>query len=692
MPDIYDEALADRKKLLEVAESNAKNKIISVITPQIKKLVENQLLGKLNEEFGDDDDIFGDFDVTSSDVDPAGLGITPPPGIDALQAHPVDQPDVVDVSPSLQDVSLSNVPGSSAQDSPSGENAGLTLPDQQGKITLDVDAFLAQSSNSAPGSVFELTPESLNALNALVGTPIVDLVNINERITKMHVNAERLVGVKNPSIKDREQARQIRVECERIYSDLEASRQKLDESKITDVEQRLENIFERIMARYSAAGHIIHVVKEMMNINRRAGKLNKQITESSRLTGLDVSTAAAMMEELKQLHNTVGSLYESLGRDDSVDHTTVSQVGANLATLYTEIRSMVTKKGKKINEADELDVGGADAAGVEDVADVDAEQVLVQLKLPSSLMDIASGSSVEVVSVEPASDDSADDLAGVDDMGGEDDLDMDDMNVDFGGDEDSVGDDEEELDLESYSAQLDDDDIIEIDEAVLVAEMRKMKKLREKKKVGGKNVNTGGHGPAHFDAFGGGKDEGEKFVDGEDLNAHDPLGSEGFLEEGEDSDEELDETDLMDESDDDVVETRTRSNKAGRSNRRSNEKQLAEAFTKVRAELAGQKLFNTKLVALNRVLQFPGLKRTQKEKVVDILDRGRTVAEVKQLYSRIVESLKKGQRSVNESAQAVPRGSASRATTSSSSSAVRDEQPMLERWNRIAFGNDGNKR
>jgi hypothetical protein len=129
--------------------------------------------------------------------------------------------------------------------------------------------------------------------------------------------------------------------------------------------------------------------------------------------------------------------------------------------------------------------------------------------------------------------------------------------------------------------------------------------------------------------------------------------------------------------------------KPGRANVKGKEKQLAEAYQKARAELAGQKLFNTKLVALNRVLQIPGLKQTQKEKVVEILDKGRTVAEVKQLYTKIVETLKRKKQAIAETVQKGSLGSASRATTSTAPSNEGGSHPLLEKWQKIAFGGNG---
>jgi hypothetical protein len=54
---LYEEAIADAKQLREIAEANAKNAIIESVTPRIRDFIEKQLLGKLNEETGDEDDL-----------------------------------------------------------------------------------------------------------------------------------------------------------------------------------------------------------------------------------------------------------------------------------------------------------------------------------------------------------------------------------------------------------------------------------------------------------------------------------------------------------------------------------------------------------------------------------------------------------------------------------------------------------
>ena len=59
MSKIFEEALADAKKLKEVAEENAKKAILESVTPKIKEFIENQILEQDNNEVnnGNIDDI-----------------------------------------------------------------------------------------------------------------------------------------------------------------------------------------------------------------------------------------------------------------------------------------------------------------------------------------------------------------------------------------------------------------------------------------------------------------------------------------------------------------------------------------------------------------------------------------------------------------------------------------------------------
>ena len=62
MSKIFEEALADAKKLKEVAEANAKKAILESVTPRIKEFIEQQILEQDNnlvETKHDVDDVPG---------------------------------------------------------------------------------------------------------------------------------------------------------------------------------------------------------------------------------------------------------------------------------------------------------------------------------------------------------------------------------------------------------------------------------------------------------------------------------------------------------------------------------------------------------------------------------------------------------------------------------------------------------
>jgi len=86
---LYQEAILEAKQLRKAAEDNATRAVVEAVTPRIRKLIESQIL---SEDLGDADD----------------------------------------------DVLLGALGGLEAQDS---EEAGITLPDSQGKVTLDLDAL-----------------------------------------------------------------------------------------------------------------------------------------------------------------------------------------------------------------------------------------------------------------------------------------------------------------------------------------------------------------------------------------------------------------------------------------------------------------------------------------------------------------------------------------------------------------------
>ena len=122
---LYEEALADVKKLKEVAEDNAKRALLEAVTPRIRDLIENQLLGEME-------------------------------GMGELEADPEDL---------LMDKSYDSMPAvvaPSVGDS-STAAAAVSMPDEEGKVTLDLDALKVSDTGD-----YELSMESAKALGIVV--------------------------------------------------------------------------------------------------------------------------------------------------------------------------------------------------------------------------------------------------------------------------------------------------------------------------------------------------------------------------------------------------------------------------------------------------------------------------------------------------------------------------------------------
>ena len=68
--NLYEEAIAEARRLREMAEENAKNKIIDAVTPQIRQLIEQELMGDEEEADADvSDDAVSDDGPMVVDLD-----------------------------------------------------------------------------------------------------------------------------------------------------------------------------------------------------------------------------------------------------------------------------------------------------------------------------------------------------------------------------------------------------------------------------------------------------------------------------------------------------------------------------------------------------------------------------------------------------------------------------------------------
>src|SRR3990167_10977122 len=152
MADIYNEVIAEKKKLLEVAEERDKKKIIEAVTPRVKELMERALLGEMVDEPLDDEDLLlGDEDPLADPAASVDPGMDTDDGIGLPDGLPLPP---VETTPEMTH-GIENV---------GDDQAAFTLPDHEGKIVLDMDAISIRDGDDA----YDLTPESLRVLGSLL--------------------------------------------------------------------------------------------------------------------------------------------------------------------------------------------------------------------------------------------------------------------------------------------------------------------------------------------------------------------------------------------------------------------------------------------------------------------------------------------------------------------------------------------
>jgi len=140
---LYEEALADVKKLKEVAEDNAKRALLEALTPRIKGLIETQLLGEAES----------DEDKLLMDEFPEELETSE----EELPMDPVTMVGGADASADA-----------------------ISMPDEEGKVTLDLSAL------KVPGSEeYELSMESAKALGLLMKSGVNSTKVLENKLKKL---------------------------------------------------------------------------------------------------------------------------------------------------------------------------------------------------------------------------------------------------------------------------------------------------------------------------------------------------------------------------------------------------------------------------------------------------------------------------------------------------------------------------
>ena len=317
----------------------------------------------------------------------------------------------------------------------------------------------------------------------------------------------------------------------------------------------------------------------------------------------------------------------------------------------TLLRNLLSKGRRGLNENlfedDDTDMDmdvDSDDADDSDEPDMDADD---SEELDMDADDSDSGDSEEELSAEDALAQIKDILAQV----GEDEDAGDDLLEE---DETSDSDDMSEIENE-----MDEGQIFEIDESMLRRELGRLRSLRESA--------NGATEMAHH--FGGGKAGKDAFESPAKLNKH-----EGGKNGGRGKSKKVDEDDEVEET----VKKESRRNRALTAS-------LTEAATAIKAlgrQLNEQKLFNAKLLYVNKLMQSSSLTDKQFRSIVEALDSAKNLREAHLLYSSLSESLVKHSRSLSEGVRSA--GGSSRPVGKTSAGTTLNEGVVVDRWATLA--------
>lgn len=154
--DIYKEALADAKKLREVAEADARNRLIEKVSPLISEMVTKKIKEQTERVFIDEqEDELGGLDDAAPALGDDTTAISPNDASDSLgdgsldtaaakATPPVSEPAELDAGLSNQETSAPIEVGSA------GDLINVSMPDEDGKITVDLEDLFAPDAAATP--------------------------------------------------------------------------------------------------------------------------------------------------------------------------------------------------------------------------------------------------------------------------------------------------------------------------------------------------------------------------------------------------------------------------------------------------------------------------------------------------------------------------------------------------------------
>lgn len=423
---LYQEAILEAQQLRKAAEDNATRAVVEAISPRIRALIERQILSE----------------------------------------DPVDAEDDILLG------AMGDLEGGLDGDV-AGDPAGVTLPDDSGKVTLDLDSLTTDDV---------LTDDLAGGIGP--GTPSGPAVEGSDELLLNMESARALMTLreaKKPSSVNEAQARMRRIRhslgfgSHLIESDIGRETRSLGLlGRLCD-----KMLFEMGILEEGVIGI---VGTRSNNLGSEIKSLRKEIMEMAtrkRLTEMDVMLKLALPDDVElDLADLDVEVLPGEGDDDL---------------------EMADDGGEDLDfGGEEEDLGGAEEEGemeLEGDMGLNEEDLMLKLTgLPEDDFDL-SALDIEVVS---------DDLDGEGEEGMDTELDL----GDEGGEEDMA-----DMDVSGLA----DDEVVEIDEGMLKRELARMRRVAE----------GAADDPKVLDDFGGAAKEREAFVDSSDsdLNKHDAVGT-----------------------------------------------------------------------------------------------------------------------------------------------------------------------
>lgn len=300
---LYDEALADVKHVKQVAEDNAKRAILEAVTPRIKDLIERELF----ETFSDEEE---------------------------------ENNMLLDVNPEVSSVETLG-----------DESAAITLPDEEGKVTLDIDALTTSPGEEVQPltSALDVQPEyslgleSLSLLKPVLNTSAVNVV------TKSINDIGKLIENMDTSTKQKKIAQTI--------------------SRVEDMYDYVQEHIENPAVKNSLELQLETYFQELTKMSKKLRDLIKE--DDSQLDDVDVDADGSSAGELT---------LTLTGLPDDVD---LDAVGVDLLADESDDSDDASDVDVDVDADDdgddELDLDlddVSDQAGDDDVADLDDDTVV----------------------------------------------------------------------------------------------------------------------------------------------------------------------------------------------------------------------------------------------------------------------------------------------------------------------------